>query len=484
MNHARKRGSGAAAQITQQGKQAGAEAFRTEAFPGPGKPIAPDHGSNQGTHAAPGADGRPGEPVVDGRSGMRPSLGLPQIVALYLGSVIGSGILLIPGLAAEQAGPASILAWLAMSVLVVPMAVTMGWLAARHPGPGGVSHFVRLAYGAPYGNLTGWFFLLSVPLGGPVLAVTGARYLAVLLHWNAEQVYLTAAVIVLLPLLLNVYGLHLAGRLQTVVVAVILGVLVLSVTAAVPHVDTARLTPFMPHGPLSVVQAAGLMFWCFIGWEAVTHLSGEFVDPRRNAVRGILWSAGIVALVYLAVAFTTVATGSYGGENSAASLSLMVQRSLGAAGGWAVAVAALFICLAAHNAYSSAASRTAYALAQEGAAPKWLGALHPRYGTPVGGLLFIAAGSMAALLLLYSEAVSLAELIALPNAAFIATYIGGCMAGVRLLRDGRWGRRCAGLSLAAVLALYPFLGWPALFPAGAAAILFLRKVRRRNANQV
>ncbi|WP_426446259.1 APC family permease [Paenibacillus sp. S-38] len=460
--------------LTRSGSQPG-----SDAFPRSRKPMAAADCTQQEGGRAPESDG-PGEKRTAAlrHAGLRPSLGLPQIVALYIGSVIGSGILLIPGLAAELAGPASILAWLAMSVLVVPMAVTMGWLAARYPNSGGVSHFVRLAFGAPYGHLVGWFFLLSVPFGGPVLAVTGARYLAVLLHWNAEQVYLTAALIVLLPLLLNVYGLHLAGRLQMVVVALILAVLVLAVTVSIPHADTAHLTPFMPHGPLSVVQAAGLMFWCFIGWEAVTHLSGEFVDPRKNAVRGILWSAGIVAIVYFSVAFMTVATGSYGGDASAASLSVMVQRSLGEAGGWAVAAAALFICFAAHNAYSSAASRTAYALAREGAAPKWLGALHPRYGTPVGGLLFIAAGSMGALLLLYSGAVPLAELIGLPNAAFIATYIGGCMAGVRLLRDSRWGRRCAFLSLAAVLALYPFLGWPALFPAGAALVLYVWRLRK------
>ncbi|MCZ8519447.1 MULTISPECIES: APC family permease [Paenibacillus] len=144
-----------------------------------------------------------------------------------------------------------------------------------------------------------------------------------------------------------------------------------------------------------------------------------------------------------------------------------------AEGGWAVAATDLLICFAAHN----ASSRAAYALAQEGVAPKWFGALHLKYGTPVGGLIFIAAGRMGALLPLYSEAVSLAELIALPNAAFIAAYIGGCMPCVRLLRDSRWGRSCAVLSLAAVLALYPLLGWPALYPAGAAIGLYVWRIR-------
>ncbi|MGF9826550.1 amino acid permease, partial [Brevibacillus agri] len=80
-------------------------------------------------------------------AGFAKTLRLPQIVALYIGAVIGSGVLLIPGLAAEKAGPASILAWLVMSILVLPMALTMGLLSARYPSSGGVSTFVRTAYG-------------------------------------------------------------------------------------------------------------------------------------------------------------------------------------------------------------------------------------------------------------------------------------------------------------------------------------------------
>lgn len=92
------------------------------------------------------------------QSAFQEILSLPQIVALYVGAVVGSGILLIPGLTAELAGPASILAWLVMSILVLPMAITMGLLSARHPHSGGVSHFVRLAYGDRFGNAVGWFF--------------------------------------------------------------------------------------------------------------------------------------------------------------------------------------------------------------------------------------------------------------------------------------------------------------------------------------
>jgi amino acid efflux transporter len=413
------------------------------------------------------------EDVSAKTAGLEKTLSLPQIVALYIGAVIGSGVLLIPGLAAEKAGPASIVAWLVMSVLVIPMAITMGLLSARYPNSGGVSHFVRLAYGDRFGNMVGWFFLLSVPIGAPILSVTGSKYVAVLLRWGDAQVYTTAALILVTVLAMNIIGLHLAGRVQTIVVSLILAILLLAIATSLPHYDSAHFTPFAPNGWLSVVQAAGLLFWCFIGWEAVTHLSEEFVDPQKNAIQGVLWSAGIVALLYFGVAFMTVATHSYGNGLSEASLSVMVQLSLGPVGGWVVAVTALFICIATANAYISAASRIAYALSQQGIAPKWFGVLHPKYRTPVGGLAFLSFCFTVVLTVLACGWIDLSRLIELPNATFFATYIGGCFAGVRLLKESRVGRSAAWISLVVTVGLYPFLGWSALYPLVIAAALLL-----------
>lgn len=413
------------------------------------------------------------------KSAFQETLSLPQIVALYIGAVVGSGILLIPGLTAELAGPASILAWMVMSILVVPMAITMGLLSARHPHSGGVSHFVRLAFGDRFGNAVGWFFLLSVPIGGPILAVTGAKYLAILMNWGDVQIYTVAALIFFIVLVMNVFGLQLAGKVQTIVVSLIIAILLLAICTAIPHYDAANFTPFMPNGWYSVMQTAVLLFWCFIGWEAVTHLSQEFVNPQRNAIRGVLWSAGVVALLYFGVAFLTVGTHSYGNQMSAASLSVMVQLSLGPIGGWIVAVTALFICIASANAYVSAASRIAYALSQEGIAPKWFGILHPKYRTPIGGLAFIMVAFIVVFYVLASGMISFSQLIQLPNATFFATYIGGCFAGIRLLRDSRLGKPCAWISLVVSLGLYPFLGWSGLYPVAILIILNVWEKRKR-----
>ncbi|WP_134687454.1 APC family permease [Brevibacillus migulae] len=415
--------------------------------------------------------------------GLHKTLSLPQIVALYIGAVIGSGILLIPGLAAEIAGPASIIAWLIMSIIVIPMALTMGLLSARHPNAGGVSHFVRLAFGDRYGNMVGWFFLLSVPIGAPVVAVTGSHYLAILLGWSDLQIYVTAGLILLATLVMNYFGMKIASQVQTVVISLIIATLVLAIVTSIPHASTAHFTPFVPHGWLSVIQVAGLLFWCFIGWEAVTHLSEEFVDPEKNAIRGVLWSAGLVALMYFGIAFMTVATHSYGDGLSAASLSVMVQLTLGPVGGWIVAITALFICIAATNAYIGAASRIAYSLSHQGIAPKWFGILHRKYHTPIGGLAFLCACFAIVITVLSTKLISLAAIIELPNATFFATYIGGCLAGVRLLKGSRLGSTSAWISLIVTCALYPFLGWSALYPFVVVIVLHLVEKRKAALSQ-
>ncbi|MNP17072.1 putative transporter [compost metagenome] len=124
----------------------------------------------------------------------------------------------------------------------------------------------------------------------------------------------------------------------------------------------------------------------------------------------------------------------------------------------------MLICTATIIAYIGAASRVAYALSRQGEAPKWMGILSKRYQTPVGALTFLAVCFIMVLLLYGSKAVSLTTIIQLPNASFILTYLFGCAAGVRLLRDNRWGTSISLISLLCTAFVFPFTGWAILYP--------------------
>ncbi|ARU62556.1 L-methionine/branched-chain amino acid transporter [Tumebacillus avium] len=396
---------------------------------------------------------------------LKATIGLPQAVALYIGAVLGSGVLLVPGLAAEIAGPASLLAWGLMTLLVLPMALSMGLLAAKFPSAGGVSHFVSRAFGDRAGTMVGWFFLMSVPIGAPIAALTGAGYLTAAMGWGEGARIIIAILMLLAGLLTNLLGMKVAGGVQVAVVAAIIAVLMLAIAGAAPNIEARHFTPFLPHGWVSVGQAAAILFWCFIGWEAVSHLSEEFVDPERDAVKGVMIAAVIVGILYFLTALAAVGTHTYGSAGvSEASLALVIEGILGKSGVYVAGFTGVFICTATIIAYVGATSRLAYALASKGDAPKPLAILSEKHGTPLGGLAFLALCFVVVLTLYTTDTVSLSTLIQFPNATFILTYLGGCAAGIRLLKGNRWGVGLSWLSFVLTALIFPFVGWAVLYP--------------------
>jgi len=391
-------------------------------------------------------------------------LRLPQIVALYTGAVLGSGILILPGLAAELAGPASLLAWGLMAVLVVPMALTMGLLSARFPDAGGVSSFVTKAFNPRIGSLIGWFFLLSVVVGAPVLALTGAGYLCAAAGLGDTFRLLIAIAMLSTGIILNYTGMKITGQVQVAVVMTTIIVLIVTIAGSFPAIEPSNFTPFMPYGWESVGHASAVLFWCFIGWEAISHISGEFENPQRDAIRGTLIAAAIISILYFLTAFVVVGTHSYGLTLSDVSLIHIIKTSFGQSGAVVAGVAALFICMAPAIAYIGAASRLACSLATNGFAPRLLARKSEKYHSPLGGLLFLA-GCFAILLLVFStRIVSLSTLIQVPSGTFILTYIGGCAAGIVLLKGNRWGVIISVISLILTSAIFLFVGYAILYP--------------------
>lgn len=391
-------------------------------------------------------------------------LRLPQVVALYTGAVLGSGILILPGLAAELAGPASLLAWGLMALLVVPMALTMGMLSARHPDAGGVSSFVSKAFNPQIGSLIGWFFLLSVVVGAPVLALTGAGYVCAAAGLGDMFRLLIAIAILATGILLNYLGMRITGQVQVAVVLTTIIVIVVTVTGSLTAIEPSNFTPFMPFGWESVGHASVVLFWCFIGWEAIAHISGEFENPQRDSIRGTLIAALIISILYFLTAFVVVGTHSYGPALSDVSLVHIIRTAFGPAGAIVAGIAALFICMAPAIAYIGAASRLACSLATNGFAPHLLSRKSENYHTPLGGLLFLSACFAILLLVFSTRIVSLSTLIQVPAGTFILTYIGGCAAGVVLLKGTRFGVAISIISLVLTSAVFLFVGWAVLYP--------------------
>ena len=109
-------------------------------------------------------------------SGLRRSIGLGQGIALYVGAILGPGLLALPAVAAETAGPASLVAWVALALLSLPISLTFAALARAYPQAGGFAGYTEQAFGPLFGAITGWLFFFCIPSGCVIVALIAGQY--------------------------------------------------------------------------------------------------------------------------------------------------------------------------------------------------------------------------------------------------------------------------------------------------------------------
>lgn len=385
-----------------------------------------------------------------------------QGTALTLAAVLGTGVISLPGLAADAAGPASLLAWGTLLLVSAPLAATFAALGARHPDGGGVATYARLAFGERAATMVGWAFFLAIPIGAPVAAGFAASYVADAVGGGrTTEVAVTAGVIVLVSAM-NWMGIHVSAGVQLGIAGVIATLLLVTVAVSLPRLEADHFTPFVTHGWSGVGTAAALLVWAFAGWEIVSSLSAEYRHPARDIGRATAITLVVVAVLYLGIAVATI--GVLGAATGEAPLADLLA---GALGGWArpaTAVIAVLMTVGAVNSYFAGASRLGASLSVAGAMPAWLGAdvargaRTPRRALAVVGGLGLVVTVGGALLGQDTDATLLAT-----TGTFALVYAVGTAAAVRLLPGG-WPRAAALVSLAASVVLVVLTGPAVLIP--------------------
>jgi amino acid efflux transporter len=395
------------------------------------------------------------------------TIALPQAIALYAGAVIGSGVLIAPGIGAAAAGPSSLVAWAFDGLLGIPLALTLAALSGRFPDAGGVAAYTRRAFGAAAGAVVGWLYFVAAAVGQTLVPLTGAHYLAAAAGWGHTATVAAAAGILAISVAANLVGLRLSGRLQIALAAAIVVVLVVAIAAALPRFEMHAFTPFAPHGWSATGKATVLLFFAFFGWEAITHLSAEFRDPRRDVPLATLITCGLVTSLYLGIAVAVVATGAYGNPAlNRTAVAHLLGSALGVDAARAAAGAALIITLATNNAFVAAASRLAYALGRDGALPCSLGQLNGR-GNPARAIWVVAAIAAGGLLVAYMRNLGAEDFLIVPNSSVIVVYAVAMAAGIRILSG--WGRTFGVVGVVLFTAMLPFVGIGLVVPAAVAA---------------
>jgi basic amino acid/polyamine antiporter, APA family len=318
----------------------------------------------------------------------RPQLRLPDAIALIVGIVIGAGIFETPSLVADNLGSARgvMAAWLLGGLVSLLGALCYAELATTYPHVGGNYYYLQRAFGQPLATLFAWARMTVIQTGSiALLAFVFGDYASQLLPLPGYSPAIYAALAVALLTLLNMLGLRHSRRLQVWVTgALLLGLLAVVVIglALAPAASPAATNAFgqSPAWGMALV----FVLLSYGGWNEAAYISAEIARPRRNMVRSLLWSIGIITAIYLLVNLAYLrGLGVAGMANSEAVGADLLRRTVGEPGAVVISLLVVLATLGSINATILTGARTNFALGQDVAPLSFLGQWRPGPSAPL-----------------------------------------------------------------------------------------------------
>lgn len=357
-------------------------------------------------------------------------LRLPDLISLGVRGTIGSGIFVVPAVAAAMAGPSSLLAWLLCAVSFGAVLVCLMWLSRRYAGTGAFYTLFTKAFSERMSGAIVLCYIVSGILGiGTIAAAIG----------ESVDVGLPApvfeALIVIAFGAINLLGVALSARVEDFLTVLKILPLLLITLLLLPFVSTGNFVPFNPDGSFAFLGSAVVIYWCFTGFELSAIPSKPVNDPERTVPLSLLYVFVIVTAIYFSLNFSLIGSvGSAALASTASPISYAVDHFFN---GWGIVVLAIAVIsmLSALNAYLLGT-----AIVLESFAGRYIPAFarESRWHVPVLAVLVCTAAT-AALLLVMDRFVFLASASVLCS---LIPYIFICVAAFRLI-DNEWVKAIA-----------------------------------------
>ena len=400
---------------------------------------------------------------------LRRDLGTIESYATLLGILIGAGIFKVTGEAWLLTGPSVILGYvvLAPAVLATSAAYSVFLSTPLGKEPGGeYTNISRTFAGYGLAFIGAWLKIISYTGALAYLAGAFADYAGTLVHVDATILAVAALVFFYV---IHIAGVRWFGRLQ-VWMCIILGVsLVVLIGPGLFALHRSYYTPFFTHGLRGFIASLPPLFFAYAGFESLAQTAGEVSDSTRRLPR--VFVRGITATLIIYFLMSLVGLGTLPPDRlrvSAAPMAEAASHYLTMGGAAIVAIGALMALTTSINATMLVPSRIAIVLAEDRLAPRWIGAVSPRTGTPIVGLTITLAGALA---LLLTKRIGLALNIAVY--ALVLLYL---LHSVALLLLPRWNpalyaqvtvkvpmqRTLAVLSIVCMAALLTQISWDAI----------------------
>jgi len=328
-----------------------------------------------------------------------------DLLLLFIGSVIGSGIFRTPGPILRQVDGSvglSLLVWTVGGVLSLLGALTYAELAAANPEAGGLYCYIRDGFGRISAFFYGWCLFLVIASGSvAALARVFSEYLAKVLPISPVGQTMAAVAMIGIVTAVNVWGTRKSSDLQNWTTLVKVGIIVLLSAVLLSVGQHAREIPSAmgatQHG-LGLWSNFGLamiaVLWAYEGWQFGTYSAGEVIDPQKNFPRAFLaGSLILVGLYLLAVIAYLFALGPSGMAASDTIAAAAVSQVLGPWAGKIVALTILISTFSAANSVLLTAPRVFYAMANDNLFFKKLAEVHPRFQTPAAAIIGLGVWS-------------------------------------------------------------------------------------------
>jgi basic amino acid/polyamine antiporter, APA family len=354
-------------------------------------------------------------------AGLKKALGALDLMFLGVGAIIGTGIFVLAGTGAVQAGPALTIAFLIAAVACGFAALAYAEFASTIPVAGSIYTYSYATLGELAAWIIGWDLMLEYGLATSAVSVGWSGYLQSLLGGFGISLpaVISAApgavpgvhtlfnlpaffVMMVITTLLSI-GVRESTRINNIMVAIKVTVVLLVIAVGVFHVKPANWHPFMPNGWHGVFGAAAVMFFAFIGFDSVSSAAEEVRNPKRDLPIGIIASLGVCTVLYVAVA--AVVTGIVPSPQFA-HIAHPVSFALQEAGeNWVagfIDLGAVLGMLTVILVMSYGQTRIIYAMSRDGLLPAPLSRIHPRFATPflttwIVGLFFGLIGALVPL---------------------------------------------------------------------------------------
>lgn len=341
----------------------------------------------------------------DPKQPLKKELGLLSVFCIAAGSMISSGLFVLPGLAFEKAGPAIILSYTLASILMIPVMFSQAELATAMPKSGGSYFYIERSMGPLAGTVAGFTNWFSIALKSAFALVgIGALCSVIFPDIGTWGIKIVAIVTCLLFSLLNIAGIKKAGGFQTTLTLALMIIIVLYIWGGIQELDAFNYTPFMTFGLQSVFAVAGMVFVSYGGLTKVASISEEVHNPSRNLPWGMFLAFGVVSILYVLVVFVTVGVVEKNLlSGSLVPLSLGAESAIGRWGMILVDVGAFFAFATTANAGILSASRSPMAMSRDGLLPEFFSKTHLRFATPHIAIIVTALFIMAVIAFLSIE---------------------------------------------------------------------------------